>query len=77
MTSNGMRWEDPPIANRHKWGEIIDQLKTKPGKYLLVVDDEPVAYAGSVAYKSLKPKGAEVTTRQSKGRMSVWARWPK
>lgn len=77
-----IRQSDPPPLKRNygprgsKYDSVIDEIKKKPGKWFVVVEDTTTTTS-----RVFKDKGCIVTTRGHEGsdkpnRVDVWAMWP-
>jgi hypothetical protein len=77
-----IKQSDPPPMKRKtgprgsKYDPVIEELKTNPGEWFLVVED-----VTTTTSRVFKQKGCKTTTRMHEGsakpnRVDVWAMWP-
>lgn len=65
MTSE-VTWEDPPKRERYDWGHIAEQLRSRPGEWAKIFDNDRSSLATAIRIRgitALNPeKGFEVRT---------------
>ena len=79
MSASTVDWGAPPPVQRgqrkSKYDPIVEELKQKPGKFALVMQN-----VNSASAKVLTQRGCKITTRSTgagDSRVNVWAMWPE
>lgn len=68
--TSAVTWEDPPLTTAYDWEAIAEDLRSNPGQWAKVFEQDRTSYVVSIrsgSVRALRPEdGFEVKTRDNK-----------